>query len=186
VVVDEVSGDVAPGLVLERLGSDNQTVLQTASAVGTGAARSLRWEHPGAADAMHQTLRVRSTACTTTCDGDDRYRIRLYETTMTMSRFNNIQNNVSVVLVQNPNPFQVNGTLWFWNQAGGLVYARAFSVPARGGYQLHPYLNAPLLGQGGTVTLTSNAPYGTLRAKGVTIDSQGGFAFDTPFEHKLK
>lgn len=186
VVADEVSGDIAPGLVLERLGSDNLTVLQTGQPVGTGPARSLRWEQASAVDAMHQTLRVRSTGCTTACDADDRYRIRLYETTMTMARFNNIQNNISVLIVQNPNPFQVNGTLWFWNQAGALLYARTFVVPVRGVYQLHPLLNAPLLGQGGTVTLTSNAPYGTLAAKGVTIDSQGGFAFDTPFEHKLK
>jgi hypothetical protein len=186
VVVDEVSGDIAPGLVLERLASDNSTVLQTASAVGTGSARSMRWENSTAVDVLRQTLRVRSTGCTTGCDADDTYRIRLYETTMALPRFNNLNNQATVVIVQNRNRFAVNGTLWFWTAAGDLVYSRAFTVPARGVFTLSPAQAVPLLGLAGSATMTSNAPYGTLGVKAVTVDSAGGFSFDSPFEPKLK
>jgi hypothetical protein len=187
VVVDEVSGDIAPGLVLERLASDNSTVLQTASPVGTGAARSLRWEHTSAVDAVRQTLRVRSTGCTTNCGADDGYRIRLYETTMTLPRFNNANNSVTVVIVQNPNvSFSVSGNLWFWSGSGALLYSRAFTLPPLGVFTLSPVQVAPLFGAVGSATLTSNAPYGTLAVKAVTIDSGGGFSFDAPFESKVK
>jgi Calx-beta domain len=186
VVADEVSGDVAPGLVLERLASDNSTVLQSAQPVGTGPARSLRWEHPSAVDALHQTLRVRSTGCTTGCDADDLYRLRVYETTMTLPRFNNTANSATVIIVQNRNAFAVNATLWFWGGSGSLVYSRAFTVPARGVFTLSPASAVPLLGLAGSVTMTSNAPYGTLSAKAATVDQGGGFSFDAPFELKPK
>ncbi|HET9313956.1 MAG TPA: Calx-beta domain-containing protein [Vicinamibacteria bacterium] len=186
VVVDEVSGDIAPGLVLERLASDNSTVLQSASAVGTGSARSMRWENTTAADLLRQTLRVRSTSCTTSCDSNDTYRIRVYETTMTLPRFNNLNNSSTVMIVQNRNRFAVNGTLWFWTGAGQLVYARAFTVPAGGLFTLSPTQAVPILGLAGSATLTSNAPYGSLAVKAATIDPSGGFAFDAPFEPKLK
>ena len=187
VVVDEVSGDIAPGLVLERLASDNSTVLQSASPVGTGPARSMRWEHTSAVDAVRQTLRVRSAGCTTDCGADDGYRIRLYETTMTLPRFNNANNSVTVVIVQNPNvSLSVSGNLWFWSGSGALLYSRAFTLPPLGVFTLSPVQAAPLLGVVGSATLTSNAPYGALAVKAVTIDSGGGFSFDAPFEPKLK
>ena len=183
-VVDEVSGDIAPGLVLERLASDNLTVLQSATAVGTGSAVSLRWQHKGAADALNQTLRVRSAGCGTDCGADDRYRIRFYETTMTLPRFNNAANSVSVAFVENRNAFPVAGTLWFWSTSGSLLHSSAFTIPARGVFTLNTAQPPPLLGATGSATLTSDAPYGTLAAKAVTLDLGGGFTFDAPFEPK--
>jgi hypothetical protein len=137
-------------------------------------------------DAARQTLRVRSTGCTTSCGADDGYRIRLYETTMTMPRLNNANNSTTVLIVQNRNTFAVSGTLWFWNGSGALVYSRAFNLPARGLFTLSPAQAVPLLGVAGSATLTSDAPYGTLAVKAVTIDSAAGFSFDSPFEPKRK
>src|SRR4029450_9338345 len=60
VVLDGTSGDIGPLARLERLGSDNVTVLQTGTANGTGSSVSLRWENTVGAAVASQHLRVGS------------------------------------------------------------------------------------------------------------------------------
>ena len=75
VVVDGASGDVSP-VLLDLVGSDGTTVLQTAQAIGLGPGRSLRWRNLLPGTVANQTIRVRSGGCTTGCGADDVYRIR--------------------------------------------------------------------------------------------------------------
>ena len=181
-VVDEVSGDLAPGLVLERLASDNSTPLATAQAVGTGSAVSLRWQNTGASDVLQQHLRVRSTGCTTNCGTDDTYRIRFYDTTYSFPRFNNTGNTFTSLFIHNPSTVSVNGVAWFWNAAGTLVYARAFVAPPRGVATISGPATPALLGHSGSVTVTNDAPYGRLTGKAASIDLSSGSSFDIPME----
>jgi hypothetical protein len=88
VMVDASSGDISP-VALERLAADQSTVLQPSAAVGAGTARTLRWQNTSAGTITNQPIRVRSGGCTTGCGPDDTYRVRAWETTYSIPRFNN-------------------------------------------------------------------------------------------------
>src|SRR4030095_2750683 len=72
VIVDQTSGDITPGLLLERLGTDNSPVLQAGTAIGTASAVSLRWQNTTASTVTQQHLRVRTGAagCGAACGAD--------------------------------------------------------------------------------------------------------------------
>jgi hypothetical protein len=118
IVVDEVSGDASPGLVLERLAEDNGTVLQGGAAVGTGPARAMRWQLRAATTEVRQHIRVGSASCGTNCDSDDRYRLRAYETTGRIPRFNSSGSQVTVLILQNAAGQSIQANADFWDGAG--------------------------------------------------------------------
>jgi hypothetical protein len=179
VVIDATSGDVSP-LVMERLGSDNSTVLQSSVAVGTGASRSLRWENvvPGMVSGQH--IRVRSGGCTTDCGPDDVYRIRTYETTYAISRFNNAGSQVTVLLLQNPTEYAITGHAYFWDGAGALLYTHPFTLAPKALMGLATSGVPALQGKGGTITVASDGRYGDLTGKAIALEPATGFSFDSP------
>jgi hypothetical protein len=185
-IVDGLSGDLTPGLVLERLSSDNVTVLQSSAVVGTGSSVSLRWQNASAAAINGQHLRLRSTQCSTDCGPDDRYRIRFYDTTYNVPRFNLFNNQTTVLLLQNRLSSTVSGTVYFWEANGTLAYQQAFTIAPRGGFTLFAGFVPALVGKSGSVTLTQNGGYGSLAGKVVTIDAGGGFTFDVPLEPRTR
>jgi hypothetical protein len=180
VVLDGTSGDVGPGVLLDRLGSDNVSVVQSATAVGTGASVSLRWENTLAAPVANQHLRVRSAGCTVACGPDDVYRVRAYETTYTIARFNNSGGQVTIVLLQNPTSQAVSGHVHFWDPAGTLLHAQPFTIVPRGVFQLSAVGVPVLQGRSGSITVSSDARYGALAGKAVSLESATGFSFDSP------
>jgi hypothetical protein len=179
VVVDATSGDVDP-VVVERLGSDNTTVLQTAVAVGTGSSRSLPWENvvPGKVTGQH--IRVRSGGCTTDCGTDDVYRIRAYETTYAIPRFNNAGSQVTVLLLQNPSSYTISGHAYFWDGAGALLYSHAFSIGPKGLFGLSAAGIPALQAKGGTITVSNDGRYGDLTGRAIGLEPATGFSFDSP------
>lgn len=181
-VLDEVSGDAVPGLLLERLAADNFTVLQTATAVGTGSALSLRWENTVAGTVNSQHLRLRSAACGAGCGPDDVYRLRIYETSLSLARFNNGGSQVTVLVVQNPTDLPVSGHARFWDAAGALLVGQLLSLPPRATVVLNTAALPALQGQGGSVTVTHDAPYGALQGKTVALEPATGFSFDSPLQ----
>src|SRR6185295_7517733 len=87
--LDGASGDLATaGLRLDRIASDGSTVVQSSTA-GIGASRSLRWVHPDDLPRADEYVRVASDGCPGGCDALDVYRLRFYETTGFVPRFNN-------------------------------------------------------------------------------------------------
>jgi hypothetical protein len=177
VVVDETSGDVGPTLVLDRLSSDGVSLQQTSSGVSSiGYNRTLRWENTTASPATH-FIRVRSGACTTTCNATAVYRIRSFETTGFIPRFYDHGTIRTVFVVQNPTNATVSGRLYYWHGHDATLLATdPFTLPARGmvAIQPNPALVAPCgpdaQGCTGHVTVGSNAGYGELRAKAAQID----------------
>ena len=184
VLVDGASGDVGPGLRLERLSFDGSTVLQSGTPTGTGNAVSLRWENTLAGPVTSQYVRVRSGQCTTNCGADDVYRVRAFETTCSAARFNNAGGQVTVVLLQNISP-PATGRLYFWSTSGVLLHTQTFTLGARASLALDTSSLAPLQQQSGSVTLSHDAPYGGLSGKTVAIEPASGFAFDTAFLPRL-
>ena len=180
VVVDGPSGDIggASGVGLERLADDLATVVQGSTAVGTGPARTLRWEHDSAV-ADDGYVRVRSTQCSP-CGPDDVYRVRAYETTLSIPRFNNAGGQVTVLVLQNPTSRSIDGTLRFWNAAGAALGSSGFALAPRQTLVLNTSGVAGVAGQSGTITIAHTAGYGALAGKTVALDPSGGFSFDTP------
>ena len=179
VVVDAASGDVSPA-VLERLAADQSTVLQTAVAAGTGTSRALRWQNSSVSAITNQPIRVRSGGCTTSCGPDDTYRVRAWDTTYAIPRFNNAGSQVTVLLVQNATHQTVIGTVWFWSASGSLLASQALNLAPRA-TQVVGLAGVPgLAGQGGSVTVAHDGGYGALAGKAVALEPATGYSFDSP------
>jgi uncharacterized repeat protein (TIGR01451 family) len=178
IVIDEASGDLgSAGPLLERMAPDG-TVLQASVPVGVGFSRSLRWANATAATIDDQSVRVRSDGCTTDCGPDDTYRIRAYETTASIPRFNNSGTQVTVLLLQNPRSEPIAGTIYFWSAAGALVGQQSFSLVPHGVLALNTASVAP--GAGGALSIAHDGPYDALVGKTVALEPATGFSFDTP------
>jgi subtilisin-like proprotein convertase family protein len=178
VVVDAASGDVQP-LTVELLGTSGTTAIPSVP-VGAGPARSIRWMHDSATTpAQPVAVHVRSGGCGVDCGADDTYRLRVYETTQSIPRFNNANAQVSVVLLQAPS-YAVNATLLFWSPAGALLHREQRSLAPFATLVFNTGTIPALQGAGGSVTVLNDARYGELVGKIVTLDPASGFSFDTP------
>ena len=118
--------------------------------------------------------------CATPCGSDDVYRIRAFETTYSIPRFNNSGSQVTVLLVQNPAAYTVTGDIWFWSTSGTLLGSRALTLPARQTLVLNTATVLGVAGQGGTITISHDGRYGDLAGKTVALEPSTGFSFDSP------
>jgi hypothetical protein len=183
-LLDDVSGDAVPGLLLERLAADGVTVAQTALPAGTGSALSLRWENTVAGTVNSQHIRLRSPACGASCGPDDVYRLRVYETTMTVARFNNTGTQVTVLVLHNPTSVPIHGHVSFWSVSGTLLSYGPFTFTPHMTSVANLALITALQGRSGSVTVSHDAPYGVLVGKAVALEPSTGFSFDSPLEPK--
>jgi hypothetical protein len=181
VVVDGTGGDIA-NVIVERIGTDGTTVLQTAFAIGAGHARSLRFQNNTARPAS-QFIRVRSGSCTSDCDADDVYRLRQYETTYAIPRFNNTGTQVTVLLLQNPTDYTITGTTRFWDASGASVGTSPFTLAPRAELVLQTQIIAPAIS--GSMTISHSGRYGDLAGKAVSLEPATGFSFDTPIVPRI-
>jgi hypothetical protein len=181
-ILDALSGDVVPQVLLERLGSNNATVLQTATTVGTGSARSLRFENVLPATVTAQHIRVRGAGCGASCGPDDVYRLRAYETTYTVPRFSNAGSQATVLVVQNPAAYTINGHAWFRDGAGVLLHVEPFSLAPKAGLAFNTSSVEALAGRAGTITVSNDGRYGDLSGKAIGLEPATGFGFDTPMQ----
>jgi Calx-beta domain len=185
VLLDATSGGLgAQGPALERIASDGTTILQSSQPAGSGSSRSLRWENQSAGAVDDQTLRVTAPSCSTTCGPQDVYRIRLYETTVSIPRFNNSATQVTVMVVQNLGSDPVTGTIRFWSPAGTLLGSQPLSLTAHATLVLNTAGVAGVGGQSGSITIASDAAYGALAGKAVAVEPATGFTFDTSLGYR--
>jgi hypothetical protein len=188
VVVDATSGDigVGSGPLVQRIGPDGTTVLQDSSQIGTGSSRSLRFRNTTAADVDDQTVRVRSAGCGTDCGPDDIYRIRAYETTYSVPRFNNSGSQLTVLVLQNPAGYPISGDVYFRDTVGMLVATQAFSLAAKATLVLNTASVPGANGVGGAITIAHDGRYGDLAGKTVALEPATGFSFDSALEPRLR
>ncbi|MET0200439.1 MAG: Calx-beta domain-containing protein, partial [Gaiellaceae bacterium] len=183
VLVDMGSGDLgAAGPVLERLDAATSAVVQDSAPIGIGHGRVLRWQNLSTAVVAGEQVRVRSGQCTTDCGTDDQYRLRVLETTLRAPRFNNVGSQVTVVQVQNTTNAAVDATLWFWGADGSPLGNHPLALPPFGSEAVNTSVLPGLAGQGGSLTLSSNAPYAGLVGKSVALEPATGMAFETVLE----
>jgi ELWxxDGT repeat protein len=174
-VVDETSGDAAP-LIVERIGADGTTILQSAVPVGTGTARSLRWINSAFDTISDEHVRVESPSCGTVCGTDDIYRARFYETTLRGARVNTTNGQSTVLLLQNLTDAPVLGFIHFRTENGVNGGGQGYTIPARGMlvHDMSQNLFVP-----GSLWVTHDAPYGGVAGKVVGLEPATGFGFDT-------
>jgi hypothetical protein len=180
IVADSTSGDIGPNLGLDRLDATGTTVIQSSVAVGVGYTRSLRFINATAAEENGEMVRVMSAGCTTNCGPDDIYRIRAAETTYSVPRFNNFGSQITVLLLQNPTNYTINGTIYFWSTTGTQVGAQAFTLAGKALSVLNTSTVPGAGGIGGAVTIAHDGRYGDLSGKTVALEPATGFSFDSP------
>ena len=184
VVVEGASGDVQP-VQLERLGCGQHHGARTRltgdrvwvpHAACAGAT-------PSSSTVTTHTIRVRSGgSCSTDCGADDIYRIRFYETTCSIPRFNNSGSQLTVVVLQNPADYTITGTVYFWSGTGTLLASSDFTLAAKQTHVLNTSTLAALSGKAGTITIAHDGRYGDLAGKAVALEPATGFSFDSPME----
>ena len=95
-MVDAFTGDLdlrAAGV--QRL-NGTQVVQQDADVLEGGGVVSLSWFRAGSTDETN-FVRVAGAACTQFCNNLDTYRVRFYDTTYTVPRFNNSGTQTTVL-----------------------------------------------------------------------------------------
>jgi parallel beta-helix repeat protein len=185
IIVDAPSGGASP-VILERLAADQQTVLQSAVAVGAGFSRTLRWQNTIPNPVSNQAIRVRSGGCASACGAGDTYRIRAWDTTYAVARFNNGGTQLTILVVQNVTDRTVAGRAHFWNTAGSLLAQHDFTLAARATLVLNAASVSGAAGQSGTVTITQDGGYGALAGKAVALETATGFSFDSPMIPRIR
>lgn len=179
VIMDQVSGDLVPGLRLDRVGPDTTSVVQSSVPVSAlGSARSLRWQNSTSLAVDTQFLRLGSGACGTGCGADDTVRLRMYDTTCAIPRFNTVGQS-TFLLLQNASSDSVQGTVWLWSPTGGLLASSPFDLAARRFLSLNVN-GVPGVSGSGSITVSHTGRHGSLAGKAVSADSATGFSFDTP------
>lgn len=187
VVVEGVSGPIATAgsPVRLELMSCELTNAQASVAIGGGDSRSLRWENTGPEpqDRIDRLVRV-SAACTSGCAGfaGGTYRIRAFDTTYSISRFNNTGTQKTTVTLQNPATYAISATLHFWSAAGTLLQSSAYTLPAHGSLVLDSSTLTAVAGQSGSITISNNGRYGDLIGKAVGVDVDADLTFETVME----
>jgi hypothetical protein len=185
VLVDAASGDVGgEGPILERYDMLTSSVIQVSTPVGTGPARSLRWEYSQATAGATELVRVRSAQCSTDCGADDTYRLTSWETTLRTPRFNNASSQVTILQLQNASDGAVAGTVHFWGASGGLLTTHPFALLPHGSLSVNTSTIPGLAGVSGSLTVSHDAPYGALTGKAVALEPATGLAFDSVLEAK--
>jgi Leucine-rich repeat (LRR) protein len=177
-VLDGVTGDAPAPPLLQRIGADNVTVLQDAIVSGPGGSHRLSWQNPTPGAIVGQTLRVGGAGCAPACGPDDVYRIRFYDTTYSLARFNNSATQVTVLAIQNPTDAGVSARALFWSPSGVLLLVQPLAIAPRGLSVLNTASISELAGRSGSITITSDAPYGALAGKAVALEPATGFSFD--------
>lgn len=190
ILCDGHTGEVSNGSsnTLQRVDSGG-TVLQDSIGYGSFDAftRSLRFANDTSTP-KYEYVRVGNAACSAGCDTDDQYRIRAWDTTLTVPRYNNFGGQVTVLIIQNTAQMGVFGNAYLWTVAGGdtPVTTVGFGLGARqtSVINLATVNGGVANGTSGTITITHDGRYGQLAVKAVALQPSTGFSFDSPGLYK--
>ena len=180
VVVDATSGDLgSAGPLLERRAAAD-ALLQASVPAGTGSSRTLRWQNTSFPVVAGERIVVGPApgGCGATCGPDDVYRIRAWDTTYSIPRFNNAGSQVTVLIIENPGSATVAGHVWLWRNLITAPVDVPFTLGPRGTLVLNTATMIP--GLGGSITVTHDGSYGALAGKTVALEPSTGFSFDSP------
>jgi hypothetical protein len=182
IVVDAAVGDMTP-VELALVGADGTTVLETSVAAGVGTVRSLRFANATDTAIEDQLVVVRGCA---KCKARDTYRLRAYETTYAIPRYNNTGSQVTVLILQNPTDHSVAGAVHFWNATGTLLHTEPFAIDAKASFIGQTQTFPDVASTSGSVTITHDGRYGDLHGKTSGLEPATGFLFESPLEPRAR
>jgi hypothetical protein len=178
-VIDGQTGDVAlQSGDFQRI-AQTGVILQNAVETDAGGVLDLSWMQGQSVDT--QLIRVMGAACNATaCDGSDRYRVRFYETTYTIPRFNNTATQTTVLLIRNDTDRECEAAYYLVTSTG--VVATGGDLFPHGMHVINTAEFAP--NQSGSVRIAHNCGYGAFTGKAVALEPATGFTFDTLMRHR--
>lgn len=191
VILDNSSGTaVATGdMALALTFNDPSSEYTWSSALGTGTARSLRWIVPRFVwppvriDEMF--VQVKRGLCGMSCTAADTYRLRFYETTVTIPRFNNTNGLKTVLVLNNASDRPLNGEIYSWDElTSGEPSYLPFSLNARETFVLDLSTDFRTDSKAGFIAIAHTGGYGTLTGKAVILDASSGTAQDVSLVFK--
>jgi len=182
--VDGMTGDLdlTPADV-QRMGAEGTQVLQNALVTDAGGVLSLAWTHGATLSDTRSFVKVRGRTCPPPCASPATYRIRFYDTTYTLPRFDNTGTRTTTLLVQNATDRACVVRYTFLRESGEVWYtADPVTLPPRG---LDVHQSADFLpGMSGSARVAHTCGYGGLSGKAVSVETSTGFTFDTELEHR--
>jgi hypothetical protein len=190
VVMDGLTGDVSNGTtqpVLEMMGEDGTTNQGVSLPItGFGVARSLRGTSGLVIQEVVRYVRVSGASCGLGCTANDQYRIRFYDTTAAVPRFNNANGQVTVFVLQNTTQEPVSGYVVALGPDGSFLDSFNFDLaPLQvSTFNLATVGTGYLNGKSGALRIVNDAPYGRLAGKAVALEPSTGFTFDTPMVYR--
>ena len=187
VLVDGLTGGLAPvpvtvpgtelGVHLVRAGG--ATV--PSNALGTsGSARVLYFRNETGAQIEDEFIRVSNPLCAAACLATEQYRIRLFDTTYGVPRFNNSATQVTILIVQNTSDRVVYFNAHFFDANGTIQGTYSQNIPAFGAAVLNTSTVPGVAGKSGSIIVNNDGRYGVLTGKAVSLEPGTGFTFDTP------
>jgi hypothetical protein len=180
VVVDGQTGDLLLGGNQLRRMDSSGNLAQSGDASEDPGTVKLKWRTGVAQNAsVANYIRVSSPGCGTLCDLLDRYRIRFYETTYTVPRFNNSGSQSTVLIVQNATSQACEVMSAYFRNDGSLLTTQVNVVAAQSMFVLATATVTALAGQSGSIRLLHTCGYDGLSGKAVSIEPATGFTFDT-------
>ncbi|MET0554461.1 MAG: hypothetical protein ABW221_15560 [Vicinamibacteria bacterium] len=177
VVVDGMTGDLDLAASSLQLVNAPNLPVADARVEDFGGILSLVWSNLHPPSAQPNLFRVRNAACGLGCTNADRYRIRLFDTTYTIARFNNSGTQSTVLVVQNATAVDCEVAYVLLDAAGALLGSTERTIPPFGVDVLAAASLAPNLS--GSVRIPHTCGLGGISGKAVSIEPATGFTFDT-------
>jgi hypothetical protein len=186
VMVDGLTGGLAPvpvtvpgtelGVHLVRQGGS----VVPSNALGTsGSARVLYFRNETGNLIEDEYVRVSNAACGGTCLANEQYRIRLFDTTYGVPRFNNSASQITILVVQNTSDRVVYFNAHFFDVNGVLQGTYSQNLMPFGAVVLNTGTVAGVAGKNGSIIVNNDGRYGALTGKAIALEPATGFTFDT-------
>jgi hypothetical protein len=186
VLVDGLTGGLAPVPVTvpgTELGVHliygGGSVVPSNALGASGSARVLYFRNETGTVNDDDRIRVSNPLCAAACLATEQYRIRLFDTTYGIPRFNNSATQVTVLVVQNTSDRVVYFNAHFFDANGVIQATYSQNLSPFGTQVVNTSAIPGLAGKSGSIIVNNDGRYGVLTGKAVSLEPATGFAFDT-------
>ena len=186
VLVDGLTGGLAPVPVTVpgtelgvHLVYGGGSVVPSNALGASGSARVLYFRNETGTVNDADRIRVSNPLCAGACLATEQYRIRLFDTTYGISRFNNSATQITILVVQNTADRVVYFNAHFFDSNGTLLGTHSQNIAPFGTAVLNTGTVAGVAGQSGSIIVNNDGRYGVLTGKAVSLEPASGFTFDT-------
>jgi hypothetical protein len=186
VLVDGLTGGLAPVPVTVpgtelgvHLVYGGGSVVPSNALGASGSARVLYFRNETGTVNDNDRIRVSNPLCAGACLATEQYRIRLFDTTYGISRFNNSATQVTVLVIQNTSDRTVYFNAHFFDANGVIQGTYSQNIAAFGAAVLNTTTVPGVAGKSGSIIVNNDGRYGVLTGKAVALEPATGFAFDT-------